>query len=322
MPLLVFALCLNLAGCSMIARNTNESESTIRIIKEEDTPDDEDENIDTDVKEDSKEIDTSETTSNLGYKSGDYAPTDISIEPVEICNSKNVVVRAEELVGDPEDQYIGLILYVGNDTNKTLTLKIRDLYANNYLIAEDLNEVITVNAGKEDNQLIAFYKYQLERLNIVELCQISLSVSVLTENNYELVASDIVDIPTSSYDRMKEPALRDGDVLVGDNDDMFAAFYSEGPGLLGVYVYNKTEKEMMISGTDVTIGGNNFGDIIHMRVPPGKAIAYYFNLETSYTVGQYFDNSEITSVTAKIAYRTTNSIEPIWESDPITVDLS
>lgn len=319
MPLLAFVLCLSFTGCSLTNSKPLEPESGIKIIREEDTSDEEDEESDETNEDDSE---PTETTSNLGYKSGDYAPCDISIEATELCNSKNVVVWAEELIGDPADQYTGLVLYIGNDTSQILTLRINEMYVNNYLITEDLDDVITIDAGKDDNKVITFYKSQMENLNIDEIGQISLGVSVLTESKYELVKSELIDIPTSLYDEMKEPTLRKGDILAGDNEDILAAFYSSGPGYLGLYVYNRTEKEMKVTGTDLTIAGKNYGDIIHMTIPPGKAKAYYYDLDTSYYIGTAYDRTDITSVSAKVAYRTTNSIEPIWESDSITVDLS
>ena len=185
--LCIFSLMLNLVSCKTEEVSTKKKV----VIKEEDSIEETDETEAIEYEEEEQEPTTSEN--RYAYTSGNYKLAPWTIEKTVIYSDNDVLITAEELILDYNEEYVGLVINVGNDRTSDITIGIKAFYINNLLCDFYYDDFLTVGACSTEHQIIDVSIDTLKEFNVNDVSQVSIAVKGYTPNNYELINTDLVE---------------------------------------------------------------------------------------------------------------------------------
>lgn len=171
---------------------------------------------------------------------------DVTIEETILLDQDGLVITAKKLVDDPI-WGIGLQVLIENNTEDNLGVQCNSLIVNNYMITDLFSS--SVAAGKKANETIYLSSTELEAAGIKTISDIVVSFHVFEDDSYStLFDTDEIEIQTSAYGTVEQPAMDDGKEL----------FNQDGIRIIGRYV----EEDSFWGAGVLLFIENNYGDNI------------------------------------------------------------
>ncbi len=303
-------LVLSIAGCSVIDQLNEITASEKKIITEQDIDYEEDiAEIDTELDEVEEDVEED----GDGYNFGVHKVAPWEIKPTLICNDKDIIVTAEELIeaGRNGDAY-ALVLWVGNDRKDDINLGIHELYVNNFIWRYDDEGYEVIKAGEQKEVYLYFHQDDLSEYMLSDIGLLSLSVSAYTDNNYKLFESDLVEMETSGFKTMSIPRLRGGYAVVDDDKALIQIVRygkTNDERKIGIFATNKTDKKIFIYGENITVNGKSITSYTEMDIPAGKSQFFYYDFEDDYDVYAAIGSYDFNSMVISVGYRTDNTLD-------------
>ncbi len=171
----------------------------------------------------------------------------VAIEEAVLLDQDGLVITAKELVDDPV-WGMGVKVLIENNSEKSLGVQCNSLIVNNYMISDLFSS--SVAAGKKSNDTIYLSSSGLEAAGITTISDVIISFHVFDGSNYStLFDTDEIEIRTSAYGTVQQPAMDDGKEL----------FNQDGIRIIGRYV---EEDSFWGAGVLLFIENNHGGNIL------------------------------------------------------------
>lgn len=167
-----------------------------------------------------------------------------------------------------------LKLLIENETNQNVTVQIRDMSVNGYMISPLMSSMVDKGETKED--VIGFSSRELKLSGITTFAELAFRFYVFDSDTMEAVYdSEPVALKTSAAAGYQEKFDDSGDLAYeGDGVKLVVKgkFEKEdgfGPGIL-FYIENNSDKNIEIQATDVSVNGAALDPILSAKVAAGK----------------------------------------------------
>lgn len=182
---------------------------------------------------------------------------DVTIEETILLDQDGLVITAKKLVDDPI-WGIGLQVLIENNTEDNLGVQCNSLIVNNYMITDLFSS--SVAAGKKANETIYLSSTELEAAGIKTISDIVVSFHVFEDDSYStLFDTDEIEIQTSAYGTVEQPAMDDGKELFNQDGIRIIGRYVEedsfwGAGVL-LFIENNYGENIIVQCDNMSING-------------------------------------------------------------------
>lgn len=183
--------------------------------------------------------------------------TAVTIENAILLEQDGLVITAKELVDD-SIWGMGVKVLVENNSEKNLGVQCSSLIVNNYMITDLFS--CSVAAGKKSNETIYLSSLSLEAAGINTISDIVVSFHVFNSDNYDtLFDTDEIEIQTSAYGTVEQPAMDDGKELFNQDGIRIIGRYVEegsfwGAGVL-LFIENNYGENIIVQCDNMSING-------------------------------------------------------------------
>lgn len=244
-------------------KNKSKDESD----KSEDEADDYEDKVDeTDNEEETKE----------GKKSSSKSTRPITLKNEVVLDNELFSITAKSIDEDSEYGYLVNLLIENKSPDKTYTFGIQKGQVNG--VEVDPYTIIFINPGKKAN--ITVFIENLKEYGIEEYTDIELTVNV-TEGKYTYDEPYTMSESIHIYPYGKENAgkfvyeAKAGDQVLVDNEYVTVIYTGDNKEnelgySINLYIVNKTDKDITVSGDDMSINGYMVGADFFKDVSAGK----------------------------------------------------
>ena len=244
-------------------KNKSKDESD----KSEDEADDYEDKVDeTDNEEETKE----------GKKSSSKSTRPITLKNEVVLDNELFSITAKSIDEDSEYGYAVYLLIENKSPDKTYTFNIQKGEVNG--VEVNLYTVVFVNPGKKANTAVIID--DLKEYGIEEYTDIELTVDV-TEGKYTYDEPYAMSESVHIYPYGKENATefvyeaKAGDQVLVDNEYVTVIYTGDNKEnelgySISLYIVNKTDKDITVSGDDMSINGYMVGADFFKDVSAGK----------------------------------------------------
>ena len=244
-------------------KNKSKDESD----KSEDEADDYEDKVDeTDNEEETKE----------GKKSSSKSTRPITLKNEVVLDNELFSITAKSIDEDSEYGYLVNLLIENKSPDKTYTFGIQKGHVNG--VEVDPYTIIFINPGKKAN--ITVFIENLKEYGIEEYTDIELIVNV-TEGKYTYDEPYTMSESIHIYPYGKENAgkfvyeAKAGDQVLVDNEYVTVIYTGDNKEnelgySINLYIVNKTDKDITVSGDDMSINGYMVGADFFKDVSAGK----------------------------------------------------
>ena len=245
-------------------KNKSKDESD----KSEDEADDYEDKVDeTDNEEETKE----------GKKSSSKSTRPITLKNEVVLDNELFSITAKSIDEDSEYGYLVNLLIENKSPDKTYTFGIQKGQVNG--VEVDPYTIIFINPGKKAN--ITVFIENLKEYGIEEYTDIELIVNV-TEGKYTYDEPYTMSESIHIYPYGKENAgkfvyeAKAGDQVLVDNEYVTVIYTGDNKEnelgySINLYIVNKTDKDITVSGDDMSINGYMAGAYYSKDISAGKA---------------------------------------------------
>jgi len=264
------------------------------------------------------------TTVQLASTETTSAPQEkaVTIENTVLIEKDGVVITAKELVKDAI-WGLGVKVLIENNTDKNISVSLRSLVVNNYMITDLFSS--SVAAGKKANDTMYLSSAALEAAGIETISDIAMVFHIYNSDTYEgIFDSDEIELKTSAYGMVEQAAADDGKELYNkDGIRIVGKYVSEnsfwGAGVL-LFIENKYGSNITVQVDNMSINGFMVNPIFSCNVNDGRmALSDITIMSTD------LEANDITSVdTIELSFRgfNTSTFTGIVETDPITFETN
>lgn len=264
------------------------------------------------------------TTVQLALTETTSAPQEkaVTIENTVLIEKDGVVITAKELVKDAI-WGLGVKVLIENNTDKNISVSLRSLVVNNYMITDLFSS--SVAAGKKANDTMYLSSAALEAAGIETISDIAMVFHIYNSDTYEgIFDSDEIELKTSAYGMVEQAAADDGKELYNkDGIRIVGKYVSEnsfwGAGVL-LFIENKYGSNITVQADNMSINGFMVNPIFSCNVNDGRmALSDITIMSTD------LEANDITSVdTIELSFRVfnTSTFTGIVETDPITFETN
>jgi uncharacterized protein YacL (UPF0231 family) len=215
---------------------------------------------DSDAGSDKKNIVASGDDKDTGNVVGNEKTDDhkVTIEENTVLLDQDGIVITAKKLSDDSIWGLGVDVEIQNNSEKNLGIGCNYLIVNNYMISDLFS--CSVAAGKKANDTIYLSSSELEAAGIDTIADILISFHVFDDNNYSSVFdSEEIEIKTSAYGTVEQPALNDGQELYNENGIVIVGKYVDedsfwGAGIL-LYMENNSGQNVEIQCDNLSING-------------------------------------------------------------------
>lgn len=212
-----------------------------------------------------------------------------------------------------------LKLLIENGTEQNVTVQIRDMSVNGYMIAPLFSSAVGKGETKEDG--IGFSPRALKLSGIDTFAELEFRFCVLySETLDKLYESEPITLRTSAAEGYQE-RFDDSGTVAYEGEDVKIVVKGPiekengfGPGIL-LYIENKSDKKIAIHATDVTVNDAVLEPIFSPEIAPGKHV-----IEAMTFFDNQLEDSKISAV-RKAAFKClivdAESSETVKETDLI-----
>lgn len=214
-------------------------------------------------------------------------------ENTVLVDQDGLLVTAKDLTDDPIMGW-GIEVLLENGTDKNLTVQCGSLIVNNYMITDLFSA--DVAAGKKSNDTIWLSSAGLEAAGIDTISDIALTFLALDSDSFAtLFETNEIELKTSAYGTVEQPAMDDGKELVNENGVRIVGKYVDensfwGAGVL-LYIENSSGKNVVVQCDNMSINGFMVTPYFSSTVNDGRMA-----LDTITILSSDLENSGITSV--------------------------
>ena len=262
-------------------KNKSKDESD----KSEDEADDYEDKVDeTDNEEETKE----------GKKSSSKSTRPITLKNEVVLDNELFSITAKSIDEDSEYGYLVNLLIENKSPDKTYTFGIQKGQVNG--VEVDPYTIIFINPGKKAN--ITVFIENLKEYGIEEYTDIELIVNV-TEGKYTYDEPYTMSESIHIYPYGKENAgkfvyeAKAGDQVLVDNEYVTVIYTGDNKEnelgySINLYIVNKTDKDITVSGDDMSINGYMAGAYYEQYISAGK-----LSLSSIQWYGETFKENDI-----------------------------
>lgn len=102
-----------------------------------------------------------------------------------LVNSDGIKIVAKGLSSDDSFWGPGIILYIENNTSENITVQVRDVSINGFMVEPTMSEDIV--AGKKAMSAVQFFRSDLEKNNITNISDIELYFHIFDEKTWDTI---------------------------------------------------------------------------------------------------------------------------------------
>jgi hypothetical protein len=174
-----------------------------------------------------------------------------------LLDRDGLVITAKGLTDDPV-WGVGVNVLLENNSGKNLGVNCNSLIVNNYMIFDLFSSSIAT--GKKANETIYLSSSGLEEAGIDTICDIVVSFHVYDSDTCDtLFDTDEIELKTSAYGTVEQPALDDGKELLNQNGIRIVGRYVEedsfwGAGVL-LFIKNDYGKNVVVNCYNMSVNG-------------------------------------------------------------------
>ena len=247
------------------------------------------------------------------------APEDtaVTIENTVLLDQDGLVITAKELVDD-SIWGMGVEVLIENDSEINLGVQLNSLIVNNYMITDLFS--CSVATGKKANDTIYLSSSELEAAEITTVSDIAISFHVYDSESYSgLFDTDEIELKTSAYGTVEQPAMDDGKELFNQEGIRIIGRYVEedsfwGAGVL-LFIENNYGENVTVQCDNMSINGFMVTPYISSRVNDGCMILSNITIMSSDLEENGIETVEDIELIFKIL--NPDTYHTIVETDPV-----
>lgn len=206
---------------------------------------------------------------------GEETETEFEFEEIAIFDSDEYVAKITSI--EPDDDYgYTLKTYFENNSETDCFFTVTDSSVNGIVSYAYFGE--TVVAGKKSNNEFAFYSLASIEEDIGDITSIEITFAIYGNDTWDELANETIYIyPAGEKNAAAfERKLLDTDIVLLDNEEIsFIMIGSESDGYsynANFFVQNKTETDLSISASNVSVNGYMLDPYWGVDLPAGKCI--------------------------------------------------
>ena len=264
-----------------------------------------------------------QTSAELAAQKSKSTPeaTAVTIENTVLLNQNGLVITAKELVDD-SIWGLGVKVLIENNTEENLGVQCNSLIVNNYMISDLFSS--SVAAGKKANDTIYLSSSGLEAAGITTISDIVFSFHVFDSGTYNtLFDTDEIELKTSAYGTVEQPAMDDGKELYNQNGIRIVGKYVDensfwGAGVL-LFIENNFSENIVVQCDNMSINGFMVTPYFSCTVNNGRMA-----LDNITIMSSDLEQNGITSVDdLELVFKIINpdTYQTIVETDPIAFSM-
>lgn len=212
-----------------------------------------------------------------------------------------------------------LNLLIENNTEKNLTVQVRNASVNGYMISTSMSE--DVAADKKANGEITFSNTSLKGSGISTFADMEFSFHIIDEEWETYLDSDTITVRTAAADAYTQ-AYDDSGVEVFNSNGIRVISKGLNSGDIfgtGVvfYAHNDTDATVIISDRDCSVNGFMIDPSLYMEIAPGKHAVDDMDFFASQL--EENDITDITDIEFSLHIYDSDTWDDIANSDPITL---
>lgn len=200
------------------------------------------------------------------------APEKATIESQVLVDQDGLVITAQELVED-EIWGMGVKVLIENNTDQNVCVQCNSIIVNNYMVFDLFS--CEVAPGKKANDTIYLSSSSLEEAGITTISDIIVSFHVFDSNGFDtLFDTPEIEIQTSAYGTVQQPAMDDGVELVNQDGIRIVGKYVDEERLMGasvlLFMENNTGRNILIQCDDMSVNGFMVTGFLYSAVNSGR----------------------------------------------------
>lgn len=246
----------------------------------------------------------------------------VSIQSTTLVDQDGLVITTSGLTDDSLFG-MGVKVLVENNTDQNLVVQCGSLVVNNYMITGLFS--CSVAAGKKANDVIDLSWSELEAAGITTLSDIAIKFHVYNDDTFDtLFDTDEVEIKTSAYGTVTQPALDDGQELYNQGGVRIVGRYVDensfwGAGIL-LYIENTSGKDVIIQCDDLSVNGFMMTPYFSCTVNNGRMALNSITLLSSDLEQNGIKKIETVELVFKVLDPAT--YQTLVQTDPITFQMN
>ena len=240
-----------------------------------------------------------------------------TIDEFVILNQDGFIITVKELV---EDSLwgTGVKFLIENETEQNLGFSCESVSVNNYMIPDLFSS--SVAAGMKSNDIL-YFASSLDKAGIEILSDISLSFRVYDGDTYQTIfVSDSLEIRTSAYGSVIQPALDEGDELYNENGVRIVGRYIEDDPLFGanvsLFIENDREEPVIVQCDNVSVNGFMVTALLSQQVTAGRMALSDITILSSDLETNDIETIDTVSLVFKVL--NVDTYQTIAQSEPVT----
>ena len=182
----------------------------------------------------------------------------VTISETVLLNQDGITITAKELVVD-DIWGPGIKLLVENHSERNVSVSADSLSVNSYMMYCDLFSA-SVAAGKKVNETLWLSESDLREAGIETIADVMVSFRAYDSDSYDdLFTTDEIQIKTSAYGTVEQPAMDNGLELFRQDGIRVVALFLNSDGIFGadvcLYLENCSGREITVDCDDMSVNG-------------------------------------------------------------------
>lgn len=221
---------------------------------------------------------TAEITENAEETTDDKTETPVSQSSVSddvsetvILDEAGIKITAKSL---DKSGWMGpeLKLLIENNTDKNLTVQVRDASVNGYMISTSISEEVA--AGKKANGEIIFSNTSIKGAGISTFADMEFSFHIIDEEWDTYLDTDMITVRTDAAETYTYTYDDSGIEIYNNNGIRIVSKGLNAGDIFGkgavFYFYNGSEQSVTISDRDCSVNGFMLDPNLYIELMPGK----------------------------------------------------
>ena len=219
-------------------------------------------------------ISEEEYNSFVGTESEDSAEspaTSDTITETVLVDEAGIKITAKSL---DKSGWMGpeLKLLIENNTDKNLTVQVRNASVNGYMVSTSISE--DVAAGKKANGEITFSNTSLKGAGISTFADMEFSFHIVDDEWDTYLDTDMITVRTAAAETYTYSYDNSGDEIYNDNGIIVVAKGLNTGDIFGkgavFYFHNGSDQPVTISDRDCSVNGFMLDPNLYVEIMPGK----------------------------------------------------
>ncbi len=216
--------------------------------------------------------DKSKPAADVTQGGGAENKKEISMEERVLVDKNGIKITAKSL---DMDNLLGpeLKLLIENNSGKDLTVQVRNVSVNGYMVAPMMS--VDIANGKKANDSITFLKSSLEICQIKDIADIELAFHIFTTEAWETyLDTELIQITTSIANTYQYTYDDSGKLAYEGNGIRIVVKQLDDDSILGkeivLYIENNSDKAVTVQVREVSANGFMIDSVFSCEIIPGK----------------------------------------------------